>query len=49
MNELATLLNETAELEPPPILWKAMETNECFNTRAEASARSRKAAGLDGG
>ena len=46
MSELATLLDETAELEPPPIIWKAMEANECFYTRAEASAKSREAAGL---
>lgn len=45
MKELSTLLDETAELEPPPIIWKAIETNECFDTRAEASARSREAAG----
>jgi hypothetical protein len=25
---LATLLPEAAELEPPPIIWKAMETND---------------------
>lgn len=43
--ELAALLPGAAELEPPPIIWKAMETNECFDTRSEASARSRQAAG----
>jgi hypothetical protein len=42
--ELAALLPTAAELEPPPILWKATETNECFSSRAEASARSRTAA-----
>jgi hypothetical protein len=45
MSELAALLDATAELEPPPILWKAMETNLCYDTRAEASAASREAAG----
>ena len=45
MNELATLLDETAELEPPPIIWKAMETNKCYSARAEASEASRDAAG----
>jgi hypothetical protein len=42
--ELAALLVVAAELEPPPIIWKAMETNECFYTRDEASARSAEAA-----
>ena len=45
---LASLLPEVAELEPPPIIWKAMETNQCFDTRDEASAVSRAAAKADG-
>lgn len=44
---LAELLPAAAELEPPPIIWKAMETNQCFDTRAEASAVSRAAAEAD--
>jgi len=43
MRNLATLMDETAELEPPPVLWKAMETNRCYYTRAEASDASRAA------
>lgn len=45
---LANLLPEVAELEPPPIIWKAMETNQCFETRDEASAVSRAAAEAEG-
>jgi hypothetical protein len=41
--KLAALLPEAAELEPRPIIWKAMEPNQCFDTRSEASARSREA------
>jgi hypothetical protein len=44
MRHLAKLLDETAELEPPPVIWKAMELNRCYYTRAEASAASRDAA-----
>jgi hypothetical protein len=47
-SELAALLPAAAELEPPPIIWKAMETNECFDTRSDASARSRQAAEATG-
>ena len=43
-SELARLLPAAAELEPPEILWKAMETNQCFTTRSEASAVSKAAA-----
>jgi hypothetical protein len=43
MSELAMLLDATAELEPPQIIWKAAETNQCFTTRAEASTESREA------
>jgi hypothetical protein len=43
ISELATLLDETAELEPPQIIWQATETSRCFTTRAEASAESREA------
>lgn len=39
---LAELLDEVGELAPPPIIWKATETNECFGTRDEASRRSRE-------
>jgi len=42
---LGELLDAVGELEPPPIIWKALETNECFDTREEASRRSREFAG----
>jgi hypothetical protein len=41
--ELAALLDAAGELEPPPIIWKAMEINQCFYSRDEASARSKAA------
>jgi hypothetical protein len=44
---LATLLDETAELEPPPIIWRAKETNRRYYTRDEAAAASRAAAQAD--
>lgn len=49
MRSLATLLNETAELELPPVIWKATETNRCYYNRGEASEASRMAAGTDAG
>ena len=47
-SELARLLPAAAELEPPTILWKAMETNQCFDTKSEALAASRAAADTAG-
>ncbi len=44
MDALAALLDETAELEAPPIIWKATETNTCHLTRDEAASISRDAA-----
>jgi hypothetical protein len=37
-------VSDTLVLEPPPVIWKAMEINRCYYTRAEASAASREAA-----
>jgi hypothetical protein len=41
MAHLADLLNETAELEPPPVIWCASEVDRCYYTRDEASVVSR--------
>lgn len=42
---LAGLLASTATLEPPPVLWRVMETGEIYLERDEASRAAREASG----
>jgi hypothetical protein len=42
---LAELLTVAGKLEPPPVLWRVMQTGEIFFDRAEASQAARAASG----
>jgi len=46
MRHLANLLDETAELEPPPVSWKAMEVNRCYLTRGSVRRDPRRGCDL---
>jgi hypothetical protein len=43
--QLAELLTVTGKLEPPPVLWRVMQTGELFFGREEASQAARAASG----
>lgn len=45
MLALAELLSVTGKLEPPPVLWRVMQTGEVFFDRGEASQAARAASG----
>jgi hypothetical protein len=45
MLALAELLRIAGKLEPPPVLWRVMQTGEVFFDRSEASQGARAASG----